>query len=122
MVHGMPGKSRKLRSGDIVSIDCGTVYEGFVGDSAFSTAVGDVSPEASKLMDITEQALYAGIDKMRPGQRTGDVSAAIQKVVELMATTSPAFIPDMALGGVCTKVLRSRIMGSPDAAFRCALV
>ena len=82
LVHGMPGKQRKLRSGDIVSIDCGTVYEGFVGDSAFTTGVGKVSPEAAHLMDITEQALYAGISKMVPGNRTGDISAAIQKVVE----------------------------------------
>lgn len=82
LVHGRPGKKRKLRSGDIVSIDCGTVYEGFVGDSAFSTAVGEVSPEAEDLLDVTEQALYAGIEQMRPGKRTGDVSAAIQHVVE----------------------------------------
>jgi len=82
LVHGIPGKQRKLRSGDIVSIDCGTVYEGYVGDSAFTCGVGDVSPVAEKLLDITEQALYAGISKMRPGNRTGDVSAAIQKVVE----------------------------------------
>lgn len=82
LVHGMPGKQRKLRSGDIVSIDCGTVYEGFVGDSAFTIGVGKISPEAEDLMDITEQALYAGISKMVPGNRTGDVSAAIQKVVE----------------------------------------
>jgi methionyl aminopeptidase len=80
-VHGIPGK-RKLIEGDIVTIDCGTVYEGFVGDSAFSAAVGEISEEAKKLLDVTEQALYIGISKMVAGNRVGDISAAIQKYVE----------------------------------------
>ena len=82
LVHGIPSKTRKLKSGDIVSIDCGTVYQGWVADSAFSAGVGDISPEAQKLLDVTEGALHAGIDKMRVGNRTGDVSAAIQNFVE----------------------------------------
>jgi methionyl aminopeptidase len=82
LVHGIPSKARKLKSGDIVSIDCGTVYQGWVADSAFSAGVGDISPEAKALLDVTESALYAGIEKMRVGNRTGDVSAAIQNYVE----------------------------------------
>jgi methionyl aminopeptidase len=82
LVHGIPSKTRKLKSGDIVSIDCGTVYQGWVADSAFSAGVGEISPEAKALLDVTEQALYAGIEKMRVGNRTGDVSAAIQNYVE----------------------------------------
>ena len=82
MVHGIPHPKRKLKDGDIVSIDCGTVFEGFVGDSAFTAGVGDISPEAAKLLEVTQGALYAGIDKMRKGKRTGDVSAAIQQYVE----------------------------------------
>jgi methionyl aminopeptidase len=82
LVHGIPSKTRKLKAGDIVSIDCGTVYEGWVADSAFSAGVGDISPEAQELLNITEGALHAGIDKMRAGNRTGDVSAAIQQYVE----------------------------------------
>ncbi len=82
LVHGIPSKSRKLKAGDIVSIDCGTVYNGWVADSAFSAGVGNISPEAQALLDVTEQALYAGIEKMRVGNRTGDVSAAIQNYVE----------------------------------------
>src|SRR5512142_1997112 len=82
LVHGIPSKSRKLKSGDIVSIDCGTVYQGWVADSAFSAGVGEISSEAKALLDVTEQALYAGIEKMRVGNRTGDVSAAIQNYVE----------------------------------------
>jgi methionyl aminopeptidase len=82
LVHGIPSKSRKLKSGDIVSIDCGTIYQGWVADSAFSAGVGDISPEAKELLDVTEKALHAGIEKMRVGNRTGDVSAAIQNYVE----------------------------------------
>ena len=82
LVHGIPSKSRKLKNGDIVSIDCGTVFDGFVADSAFTAGVGDISPEAQKLLEVTEGSLMAGIDAMRAGNRTGDVSAAIQTYVE----------------------------------------
>ena len=82
LVHGIPSKSRKLKPGDIVSIDCGTVYQGWVADSAFTAGVGDISPEAQELLDVTQGALFAGIDKMRVGNRTGDVSAAIQSYAE----------------------------------------
>jgi methionyl aminopeptidase len=68
--------------GDIVSIDCGTVLDGFVADSAFTAGVGEISPEARTLLNVTEEALNAAIDKMRLGNRTGDVSAAIQNYVE----------------------------------------
>jgi len=81
LVHGIPGK-RKLKEGDIVSVDCGTVLDGFVADSAFSMGVGTISAEAQKLLDVTEKALFIGIEKMRPGNRVGDVSAAIQDYVE----------------------------------------
>jgi methionyl aminopeptidase len=81
LVHGLPGK-RKLKEGDIISIDCGTLLEGFVGDAAFTMGVGEISKEAQRLIDVTEKALYEGIRKMRAGNRTGDVSAAIQRYVE----------------------------------------
>jgi methionyl aminopeptidase len=82
LVHGIPSKKRKLRTGDIVSIDCGTLLDGFVADSAFSAGVGEISPDAQVLLNVTEGALNAAIEKMRVGNRTGDVSAAIQKYVE----------------------------------------
>ncbi|MFN8414302.1 MAG: type I methionyl aminopeptidase [Anaerolineales bacterium] len=82
MVHGIPHPKRKLKAGDIVSIDCGTIYEGFVADSAFTAGVGEISPIATNLLEVTEGALYAGIEKMRSGNRTGDVSSAIQNYVE----------------------------------------
>jgi methionyl aminopeptidase len=82
LVHGIPGK-RKLKDGDIISIDCGTLLEGFVGDSAFTAGVGEISPTAQRLLQVTEQSLYIGIEKMRAGNRVGDVSSAIQQVVEV---------------------------------------
>jgi len=82
LVHGIPTKTRKLKAGDIVSVDCGTVFEGWVADSAFTAGVGDISLEAQELLDVTQGALNAGIEKMCVGNRTGDVSAAIQNHVE----------------------------------------
>lgn len=81
LVHGIPGK-RRLREGDIVSVDCGTIYKGFIGDSAFTVGVGQISNEAQRLIDVTRQALDEGIAKMRNGNRIGDVSNAIQRCVE----------------------------------------
>jgi methionyl aminopeptidase len=81
LVHGIPGK-RKLQAGDIVSVDCGSTFEGFVGDSAFTLGVGEISPLAQRLIKVTEQALYEGIHQMRVGNRVGDISAAIQTFVE----------------------------------------
>jgi len=82
LVHGIPSKTRRLKAGDIVSIDCGTVFEGFVADSAFTAGVGEISPVAQKLLDVTQGALAKAIEKMCVGNRTGDVSAAIQNYVE----------------------------------------
>jgi methionyl aminopeptidase len=81
LVHGIPGK-RKLKEGDIISIDCGTLLNGYVGDSAFTIGVGKISSEAQQLLEATEAALHEGIKYMIDGNRTGDVSAAIQRFVE----------------------------------------
>jgi methionyl aminopeptidase len=80
LVHGIPGK-RVLEEGDIVSIDCGTTYNGFVADSAFSAGVGKVSLKAKNLLEVTEHALGEGMKQMVPGNRVGDISAAIQSYV-----------------------------------------
>jgi len=82
LVHGIPSRKRILQEGDIVSADCGTVFEGFVADSAFTAGVGEISLEAKHLLEVTEGALYASIEKMRVGFRTGDISAAMQNYVE----------------------------------------
>ena len=82
LVHGIPSTKRKVKEGDIVSIDCGAVYEGYVADSAISVACGEVSEEVQHLLRVTEESLYVGIDKMRVGNTVGDVGAAVQEYVE----------------------------------------
>jgi methionyl aminopeptidase len=82
LVHGIPSKKRVLREGDIVSVDSGTVLEGFVADSAFTAGVGEISQDARFLLDATEEALKAAMEQMRAGKRTGDISAAIQGYAE----------------------------------------
>lgn len=81
LVHGIPGE-RRLEEGDIVSIDCGTIHEGFVADSALTIGIGTISTDAQSLLDVTLQSLFHGIAAMIPGNRTGDVSASIQSFVE----------------------------------------
>jgi len=81
IVHGIPGK-RKLRDGDIVSLDFGAIYDDFQGDAAITVGVSKISPAAQKLMETTKGALEAGIRAARPGARLGDISAAIQDYAE----------------------------------------
>ncbi|MCJ7694883.1 MAG: type I methionyl aminopeptidase [Anaerolineaceae bacterium] len=80
LVHGIPGK-RKLRSGDIISVDCGTVYQGYVGDSAFTVGVGEINKEAQRLIDVTIEALKIATGLMVAGNYTGDIGAAVQRYV-----------------------------------------
>jgi methionyl aminopeptidase len=83
IVHGIPSEKRVLKAGDIVSIDCGVVLDGYYGDSAITVPVGEaVEPELKKLLDVTEQSLYRGIDAARVGNSVGDVGAAVQEYVE----------------------------------------
>ena len=81
VVHGIPG-SRKLKDGDIVSLDLGCVVDGFYGDSARTVAVGSVSPEAARLMRVTEESLHQGIAMCHPGKRVGDIGHAVQQHAE----------------------------------------
>ena len=82
IVHGFPSEERILEEGDIVSFDVGVVYEGFYGDSARTFAVGEVSEEADKLMNVTRESLHVGIEQAVPGNNLYDISAAIQSYVE----------------------------------------
>jgi len=85
IVHGIPSEKRKLKAGDIVSIDCGVVLDGYYGDSAITVAVGGdeaLKPELKKLLDVTEASLKRAIEKMRIGNTVGDVGAAVQDIVE----------------------------------------
>jgi methionyl aminopeptidase len=81
VVHGIPGPYR-LEGGDLISIDVGVTLDGFVADSAYTFAVGDIDPQAQRLLDVCQAALEAGIAEARPGNRVGDVSAAVQRVTE----------------------------------------
>ncbi len=81
VVHGIPGP-RVLREGDIVSVDIGVTYKGFVGDAAFTWPVGKVSELARRLLDVTREALAAGIAQSRPGNRLTDISHAVQTLAE----------------------------------------
>jgi methionyl aminopeptidase len=81
VVHGIPGPYA-LREGDILSADVGVTLGGFVGDSAYTFAVGEISPEAERLLEVTQAALAAGVDQCRVGNRLTDISYAIQRVAE----------------------------------------
>jgi methionyl aminopeptidase len=81
IVHGIPGRYR-LAPGDVISIDVGVTLDGWVADAARTFAVGTVSADAERLLDATRRSLHAGVERCEPGNRVGDVSSAIQKVVE----------------------------------------
>src|SRR5690348_11472676 len=83
IVHGIPSEKRVLKAGDIVSVDCGVVLDGYYGDSAITVPVGQaVSPELTKLLEVTEASLYRAIEATRIGNAVGDVGAAVQDYVE----------------------------------------
>ena len=82
VVHGIPSKKNVLKEGDIVGLDFGVILDGFYGDSAITVPVGGISPEAEKLLSVTEESLMRGIKEARPGNRLYDISAAIQDYVE----------------------------------------
>jgi methionyl aminopeptidase len=81
VVHGIPS-DKVIKEGDIVGLDLGAVYDGFYGDSAITVAVGEVKPEAKRLIEVTEASLYAGIEQAREGNRLSDISHAVQSHVE----------------------------------------
>ncbi len=82
VIHGIPSERTRLKEGDIIGIDLGVNYKGYFGDSAITVAVGAISPEAQKLMRVTEESLYAGIKMARDGGRVSDISHAVQSYVE----------------------------------------
>lgn len=81
VVHGLPN-NKPLQEGDIISVDCGVIKNGFVGDHAYTFAVGEIKPELQKLIDVTKESLYLGIEQMVSGNRIGDISFAIQQHAE----------------------------------------
>jgi methionyl aminopeptidase len=82
IVHGIPSASVVLEEGDILSVDCGAIVEGYHGDAAYTAPIGEVDPEATRLMEVTEQSLWAGIEQLRAGNRLHEVGRAVQSVAE----------------------------------------
>jgi methionyl aminopeptidase len=83
VVHGIPSAKRVLKDGDIVSIDCGAIVDGYYGDAAITVPVGQrIDPKTDRLLKVTEQSLHAGIAAVKPGATLGDIGAAVQSVVE----------------------------------------
>ena len=82
IVHGIPSEKRVMKAGDIVSIDCGVVMDGYYGDAAITVPVNGLSSELRKLLEVTEASLYKGIEQVRIGNAVGDVGAAVQEYVE----------------------------------------
>ena len=82
VVHGIPSRQKIIQEGDLVKIDAGLIYKGYHSDAARTYAVGEVSPEAKQLMEVTKQSFFEGIEKAREGYRIGDISAQIQHYVE----------------------------------------
>ena len=83
VVHGIPSKKRILKEGDIVSVDCGAIVDGYYGDAAITVPVGEkIAPDTVRLLAATEKSLYAGIAAVKPGATLGDIGAAVQGVVE----------------------------------------
>jgi len=82
VVHGIPGPY-ELKRGDVLSVDVGVVKDGWVADAAITLPIGSVGPDARQLLNVTKAALFAGVEEMGPGNHLGDVSAAIQKTVEI---------------------------------------
>src|SRR6516164_3798326 len=83
VVHGIPSAKRVLKEGDIVSVDCGAIVDGYYGDAAITVPVGEkIAPDTVRLLAATEQSLHAGISVVKPGATLGDIGAAVQSVVE----------------------------------------
>ncbi len=102
IVHGIPSDKRALKTGDIVSIDCGVVYDGYYGDAAITVPVGDaLAPELKKLLEVTEASLYKGIEQAKIGNTIGHVGAAIQKLVE---ANGFSVVRDLVGHGIGTKL------------------
>ena len=121
VVHGIPSSERVLKAGDIVSIDCGVVLDGYYGDAAITVPVGDgILPELAKLVKVTEQSLYKGIEAARVGNTIGDVGSAVQQLVESTDSASSGNLWDTESARGCTRTRKSRIMVCPVTDRSCA--
>jgi methionyl aminopeptidase len=82
IVHGIPSATQKLAEGDVLGVDCGVVFDGFVGDAALTVPIGKISPEAQRLLDVTRECLELAVEIIRPGHRLTDIGEVIQRHAE----------------------------------------
>src|SRR5258706_14001751 len=109
IVHGIPSQKRKLREGDIVSIDFGMEVDGYFADSAVTVPVGKIGPETQKLLDVTRESLDRAIEKMGAGNRLGDVGNAVQNWLE---ESGFSFVRELVGGGIGTKMDDGRTLAN----------
>ncbi len=98
VVHGIPSENVTFKEGDIISVDCGVILDGFFGDSAYTFALGEISSDAKKLMEVTKESLYRGIAQAKAGNRVGDIGYAIQTYVESFGYSVPREITGHGVG------------------------
>ena len=111
VVHGIPNADVVLKEGDIISIDCGALLDGYNGDSCYTFAVGEVSPEVKKLLDVTKESLYRGIEQAVAGKHVGDIGATIQDYCESFGYGIVRELTGHGIARKCMKSLRFLIMG-----------
>ena len=119
VVHGIPGPKVILTAGDIISIDVGASYQGWMADASRTYAVGVISAEAQRLLEVAEAALWAGIEQSRNGNRLGDVSAAVQAHVEAHGMSIVRELTGHGVGPVCTNRRKCSTTASPTLASFC---
>ncbi len=115
VVHGIPGPYT-LKDGDILSVDVGVTLGGFVGDSAYTFPVGEVSEEATRLLEAGQAALAAGIEQVREGNHLSDIGHAVQTVTEEAGFSVVRSLVGHGVGARCTKTRKSPISASPGGA------
>lgn len=101
VVHGIPNKHRILREGDIVSLDAGVIWNGYHSDAARTHGVGQISPDAAKLIEVTKQSFFEGIKYAKPGNHLNDISSAVQKYAESFGY---GVVRDLVGHGIGTKL------------------
>ena len=104
VVHGIPSENKIIHDGDLVSVDCGAIIEGWHGDAAITICVGNVKPEHKKLSEITEKALQIGIDAALPGKKIGDIGFAIEKFVRSFKDLKLGILEDYVGHGIGTQM------------------
>jgi len=104
VVHGIPNETRIIKDGDLISVDCGAIIDGWHGDAAITISVGNVKPEHQKLSDITRQALQVGISAALPGKRIGDIGFAIETFVRSHSDLKIGILEDYVGHGIGTEM------------------